>query len=138
MVIGLHREAVAPDGHRQCGLHATISLVCRELPHSRGAIFDVIGGDEYAVPYGMDIDCHNLKRATTVRYTEKHASRCTSSLTPHDDPITSDQNLVDSPGTVRNELSKPNDLRTYAVARLCANVAWAKPRKSSFDPAKNC
>ena len=29
-------------------------------------------------------------------------------------------------------------IRTYAVARLCANVACSNPRNSTFGPARNC
>jgi hypothetical protein len=31
-----------------------------------------------------------------------------------------------------------NIIRTYAVARLCANVACSKPSSSALGPAKNC
>ena len=32
----------------------------------------------------------------------------------------------------------PYELRTYAVARLCANVACSKSRSSVLGPARNC
>src|SRR6266508_5768134 len=31
-----------------------------------------------------------------------------------------------------------DDIRTYAVARLCANVACSNPANSALGPARNC
>jgi hypothetical protein len=83
--------------------------VACDLTHRAGPILDVVGSDDSAPFDRVDVDRHDLKALAGGRDIKERRDRCPRGLSPHDDLVAGDQQLLDLPFEVWNGLAAALD-----------------------------